>query len=387
MTQTLWLCAGEPSGDAYGALIAQHLMTKNPNLLLRGMGGEKMRAVGVETFVDSTDFAVMGFVEVLGLLPALLRAKRKLLSEAKKSPPDAVVFIDYPGFNMAIAKKMHNRGIQVMWYISPKAWAWNQKRIPTMAKICDPLLSIIPFEKEFFRPWGVKTIFVGHPLIEMMNAKKNFKIEREPNTLLLLPGSRAGEIKYIFPDMLHSITALHKRRPELKYWVAASDERKVKVLQKMIAHQCSIDPDSKNLNIEIISGETIELIQRAETGLAASGTVTLECAILGLPIVSLYRLNALSNWFITHILKPKLFRSFFTLINIFENKCIYEEYYQCCIHPFTIVPAVERILPGGERRTYVVECLKTAVEHLQGDTTCAIETTADTILNSLHKGK
>ena len=190
---TCWIVAGEASGDAYGAALATALREAQPGIRLAGMGAEKMRAAGVETYIDSTELGIVGFVEVLKHLPMLLRLFRKLVRRAAEERPSVVVLIDYPGFNLRLAKKLHALGIRVVWYISPQVWAWKRGRIWKLAKYCRRMLCIFPFEPEVYAKTSMRTEFVGHPLLETLAPYTSQPEDRDPNLVILLPGSRRAE--------------------------------------------------------------------------------------------------------------------------------------------------------------------------------------------------
>ena len=167
----VWIIAGEESGDLYGARLAQELQKLETDLRLKGMGGREMRAAGVEIIVDSTELGVVGLVEVLKGIGTFFRIFRYLVNQAKEDRPDGIILIDYPGFNLRFAKKMKRLGIKLVYYISPQVWAWKANRIPVIASMVEKMMVIFPFEKEIYRKEGLPTVFVGHPLVEIMNKK------------------------------------------------------------------------------------------------------------------------------------------------------------------------------------------------------------------------
>lgn len=378
----IWIMAGETSGDAYGAEIANELRQRTDGKIrLAGMGSVKMRAAGVEILADSAELGLIGFLEVFKMIFTFIRIFRSLEKQAKADRPDLIVFVDYPGFNLRFAKRMEKAGIPVVWYISPKVWAWGKKRIPVLARVCRKLMCIFPFETEFFKDTGVKTEFVGHPLVSMLREKIDPAITRDPDTVVLLPGSRKNEIRYILDPMLITVQKLWLRHPNLKFVIAAANAKTEKQIRAVLQHRLKKIPESARPPIEIRTNETYYWIQRAGTGLAASGTVTVECAIFGLPLVSVYASNYF-NFYMAKMLVT-LFRDYFTMPNIIMNKCIYEEYMQFCLHYFVLVPAMERILPGGERRDYVVREMQAMTELLTGGTDRAFIKVGDVILHEL----
>lgn len=378
----IWIMAGETSGDAYGAELAKELLRRTDGKIrLAGMGREQMRAAGVEIIADASELSVMGFWEVLKMGFTFLSLFLSLRKRALKERPDLIVFIDYPGFNLRFAKQMHKAGIPCVYYISPKVWAWGKGRIPTMAEVCKKLLCIFPFEVDFFKGTGVNAEFVGHPLVRMLREKRDPTIQRDPNVVALLPGSRKNEIKYMLPAMLIASQKVYERHPNLRFVIAAANPKIERQCRAIWTKFCKRVPEALRMPLEIRVNETYEWLQRAGSAYATSGTITVECAIMGLPLVSLYA----SSWFNFHMAKllVKLYRDYFTMPNIIMNKCLYEEYLQMALHYYVLVPALERILPGGERRDYVIREMQSMTDLLAGDTENAFDKAASAILNTL----
>lgn len=359
----IWLFAGETSGDTYGAELAQRLKTTlGDGVAIAGMGRDKMRAAGVEIFQDAAEMDLFGFWEVIKKLPFFIRLFGKIKRHAAIEKPDLIVFIDYPGFNMRIAERLKKLNIPMIYFISPKVWAWGKGRIPRMAALYEKVMCIFPFEEDFFADTGVKAKFVGHPLVPIIQSRLNPEIVRDPNLFLILPGSRGEEIKYILPPSLVCLEKVARKHPELRFVISASNEKREKQIRSILQIHAKKYPGSPLEHMQIERANALELIQRAGTALAASGTVTLEAAIAGLPLVSVYTSGKI-NCMIAKLL-VKLYRDFFTLANIIMDKCIYEEYLEVAIHPFVIAPALERILPGGERREWVIQQCDEMVKHL-----------------------
>jgi len=348
----IWIISGESSGDIYGANLARELKriaaANGEELELSGMGGARMIAAGVNVLVDSTELGVMGVFEVSKLLFTFIRIFFKLLKAAKSERPDAVVLIDYPGFNLRFAKALYKAKIPVVWYVSPQVWVWGKKRKPILARVCSKMLVIFPFETEVYADTRLAAEFVGHPLIDLVAARTDPSIKRDGDTVLLLPGSRKMEIERLLPPMLESVAKLGKTHPNLKFHLAAPREKIAAMCRKML-EKFRRRPDMPE--VEISTGDTGYWLQRAGSGIASSGTVTVEAAIAGLPLVIGYKLN-----FFTLVLASvlvKLYRGFFTMTNIIANREVYQEFLQWSFSPKHIVPALEAILPGGSRRAEV----------------------------------
>lgn len=348
-----WIIAGETSGDIYGARLGRELIElgrqHGEEVRISGMGGAAMREAGFDLKVDSTELGVVGIFEVLGLIGTFIRIFFRLLKEVEQERPSAVILIDYPGFNLRFAKRLHRMGIPVIWYVSPQVWVWGKKRLPVLAEVCSKMLVIFPFEVDVYRPTGLEAEFVGHPLIDLYRERCDLSIVRDPNLFLLLPGSRKLEVARLLPRMLATIAGVAKKHPEMRFVLTSPRERVTQQCREIDAAFRKRHPDTPP--VEFITGRSAEFQQRAGTGLAASGTVTVEAAIAGLPLVVVYRMS-LPTLLIGLVL-VKLYRGFFTMTNIIAGWRVYEEFLQWRVHPRRLIPAVERILPGGSRRQEV----------------------------------
>ncbi len=362
----IWIMAGEASGDMYGAALAEDLRKRGAaagvDVEVGGMGGPAMAAAGVKRTVDSTELGVVGFVEILKHIFTFIGIFRKLVRTVKEERPDAVILIDYPTFNMLFGRQVKKLGIPVIWYVSPHVWVWGKRRIPKLAKLCRKMLVIFPFEPEVYAKSGLDTEFVGHPLLDMVDARRDVSIVRDPNLMVLLPGSRSMEIKYLMRSMLETVLTLSARQPQLRYIVSAPREKVARQCADIIADFRQKNPALPEIAIE--TGKTAYYQQAAGSGLAASGTVTVESAIAGLPLVVIYRASWLTM-IIASIL-VKLYRNSFVMPNIIANKKVYEEFLQHQVHAGNLVPAMERILPGGSEHDRVVRDMH-LVRELLGD--------------------
>lgn len=359
----IWIISGEESGDIYGARLIEELRNLSPENppYISVMGGRRMAETGAELMVDATELGVVGLMEVLGIIFTIIGIFRKLIKRASEERPDCVVLIDYPGFNLRLARKLHKLNIPVVWYISPQVWAWKKGRMAKLAEYCTKMLVIFPFETEVYKGSGLDTEFVGHPLVEVVKKRHNPNIQRNKNLVLLLPGSRSNEINRLFIPMLETAIELHKRHPELVFTVAAPRESVYKRLQDIYTRFCESRSGREEMpQITITSGETALWMQKAGTGLAASGTVTVECAISGLPLTVAYRLNAVTYW----IARMLVDLPYFTMVNLIADKRVYEEFLQGDVNAVTLSDSVEKILPGGERRSEVEKDIKDVVSSL-----------------------
>lgn len=351
--KNIWILAGETSGDIYGARLAQELRDiakeNNEEISFTGMGGPKMMESGIPVKVDSTELGVVGIFEVTKMLFTFIKIYFYLVHEAKKERPDAVILIDYPGFNLLFALAMWRNNIKVVWYVCPHLWVWAKWRLPVLARICYKMLVIFPFEVEVFEPTPLRAEFVGHPLIDLVAERRDPNITRDLNSFLLLPGSRTLEVKRLLPTMLASIAELAKKHPELHFHLSTPREKIAVLCRDIYAKFKKKNPDAPELAISV--GDTAQWQQRAGTGIAASGTVTVESAISGLPLVVGYRMG----WgtVIVALVLVRLYRGFFTMVNIIANREVYPEFFQHKFSVANIVPAVEAFLPGGSRRAQV----------------------------------
>lgn len=353
MNKNIWILAGEASGDLYGAKLAAELRTlaaeQGSTVQIAGMGGPEMSRAGIDIRVDSTELGVVGVIEVVKHLLLFIRIFFRLVGQARRERPDAVVLIDYPGFNLLFALMMYRSRIPVVWYVCPHLWVWGKWRLPVLAKICRKMLVIFPFEVEVFSRTRLEVEFVGHPLIDIVGGRKDPSIRRNPDEFLLLPGSRTMEINYLLYPMLDTVRELSPRHPRLRFHLSAPRQKIADLCRLRCEKYRERHPELPE--IEISCGDTGIWQQRAGTGLAASGTVTVESAIAGLPLVVGYKLNWIT--ILLASLVVRLYRGFFTMVNIIANRVVFQEFLQHRFCAKNLVPAVEAILPGGSRREEV----------------------------------
>jgi lipid-A-disaccharide synthase len=355
---TIWIIAGEESGDVYGARLAQALAAARPGVTLRGMGGRQMAAAGVDLLVDSTELAIVGLVEVIRHLPTIRQAFSVLLRSAAEARPDAVVLIDYPGFNIRLASRLHAMGIPVVYYVSPQVWAWKKGRRHRIAATVDKLLCIFPFEPDVYSDTPLDVEFIGHPLLEILAEKRDERLVREPDTVLLLPGSRRSELERLLEPFIATARELARQRPSLRFVLTQPREALAQFARERIS---SLDSE-EDLDIRVEVGRTHEWMQRASAGLAASGTVTVEAAILGLPLVVAYRLHWLTYLLARMIVKLP----YFTMVNLVAGREVFAEFSQGSVNAGTLSAALGAILPGGSRREQVLAGLTETVALLGG---------------------
>ena len=370
----IWIIAGESSGDLYGARISRELKRLNPEVEIGGMGGLEMQKEGLDLLVDSTELGVVGLFEVLKQYPTFKRVFNLLVNEAARQKPDAVVLIDYPGFNLRYAKKLHHLKIPVIYYISPQVWAWGKKRIPEIARIVSKMMVIFPFEIDSYKATELDVEFVGHPLAEILS-ETPAPDKRDENTVLLLPGSRFSEINRLLKPMIQTAERLKKENPALKFVIPTPREH----IQSRI--EALLNKFSTNPGIfKVECGNTAEWMRKATAGIAASGTVTVQAAILGLPLITCYRLNPA-----TFLLAKLLVNiDFFTMPNVIAKREVYQEFLQGEVRPEILTPALKAILPGGERRLEVENGIAEVVQKL-GGREGSLKRAAEVIIETINK--
>lgn len=405
VAKAVWIVAGEPSGDRLGARLAQELRRRHGSLILRGMGGAAMRSAGVDLLVDSSDLAIVGLIEVVKHYRTIRRAFYELLTRARTERPDAVVLIDYPGFNLRLAKRLHRAGVPVVYYVCPQVWAWGKNRVPQMACVVDKLLAIFPFEPAVFAGTGLDVEFVGHPLPGILREGLDAEVERRDQTVLLLPGSREHEVNSLLPPMIEAARLLRRDRPELEFVIAAPAVKTADLVRERLAAMGVVvaaggangggpptpgdpggavtagnsngggPPSPGGLLVRLVVGETQAWMRRACAGIAASGTVTLEAAILGLPLVVAYRVNPLTYWIARRMVRV----AYITIVNLVAGSEVFEEFIQGRVTSRNLADSLGRILPGGSRRAAVVEGMSAAVAKL-GDGSHVSERVAAAVL-------
>lgn len=321
----LFLSAGEPSGDLHGANLIRALRNQASNTKITGFGGPKMASTGAELLFPLTDLALMGLVGLKGILhhvPTLFRlmddAERCLRSER----PDAVVLIDYPGFNFVLAKRAKAIGIPVYYFVPPQLWAWRRGRVRQVRKWCAGVLSALPFEDDWYRSYRVNTHYVGHPYFDELAQQQLDPLilagqrSKTGRIVAILPGSRNSEISANFTMMLAAAIKIHSQRPDTRFLVAAFSEAHAATIREIIARTGAEKPP-----LEVYSGRTPEIIELAEACIAVSGSVSLEIMFRAKPAVIVYRLKPFSMWLARRLIKLPSF----TLVNLLAEEALFPE--------------------------------------------------------------
>lgn len=324
----LFIFSGELSADMYGGNLISALKKHHPHISVTGVGGPKIRSEGIYNVLNMEDFQVMGFSDVLRALPRLWKQFRKVRDHILEAKPGMAIFVDSPSFSLRMAKALRKKGYKgkIVQYISPTVWAWGKQRVKEMEKSFDLLLTIYPFENEYFSESLLKTIYVGHPLQEIVknhiydvNWKKNVGINPLDSVIALFPGSREGEIQRNFPILLQTAQLIHKQYPDSVFGISCSDENQLQVMHKMMK-----DLPQTDLEMVFIPKKySYELMKDARSAIAKSGTVTLELAFHKCPTVVFYELTKMNKLIAKYILKINL--PFYCIVNILGKKKIFSE--------------------------------------------------------------
>ena len=344
----LMIIAGEVSGDMHAAALVRALRARVPGLTAFGIGGPEMRAAGVETHYDVRDMTLVGFGEVFRRFGFYRRVFFEMLALARAKKPAAVVLVDFPGFNLRLAARTRALGLRTIYYICPQVWAWNRSRIPRMAAAIDRLITIFPFEAEHFRDTGLDVSFAGHPLVDEAAAVYR---ESPPELtwdgaprVALLPGSRASEIERMFPVMWPAAGLLQERFPAAGFIVACPGQEQADLVEDL---RKSIDGPARG---SVVVGQTRHVLLQAHATLLASGTATIEAALMKCPMVIAYRVSPL-----TYLLGKLVVRlPDIGMVNIVAGRRICPELIQADATPRALADAVAPLLEDTpERRTMV----------------------------------
>lgn len=331
----IMLSAGEASGDLHGANLAEALKAVDPQVELIGMGGEQMRKAGVRIVYDIKNLGVIGIGEIIKKIPFFYKLRTFLVNTMKEEKPDALVCIDYPGFNMKLIEKAKEAGIPVIYYILPTIWAWHKSRGNVIAEYTDLAVSLFPFEAEMYKKMGTNVVYGGHPLLDTVKPSMSkdeaysfFGLQQGKKTVLFMPGSRVQEVQSLYGKMLAAGKLL---------------QDKVEGLQFMVPKASTIDRHmleeaAREANLEVHIGEerVYDMMNIADAAICASGTATLETALMGVPTLLVYRVNALTYW----LSKILVHLDSIGLPNIISGHRIMPELWQDEVTPENIEAAV-----------------------------------------------
>jgi lipid-A-disaccharide synthase len=405
------IVAGEASGDKHGAALARALTRLNPDdrIQMFGSGGQEMREAGVETLVDARSVAIIGVPEIARALGRLYRAYRTLLAAARARRPDVVVLIDWPDFNLRLAKRLHREGFKIIYYISPQVWAWRKYRVRAIRRSVDRMLVILPFEEEFYRREGVQVEYVGHPLtgVARVTASREEFTRRhglDPSRpiIALLPGSRAKEIHYHLPAMIDGARRVRDRLPDpalaerVRADAAGTGPAAAKLppgqsatggAQFVLPLASTIDRRriegliqaagaDLTIGITIVEGDTYNALGHADIAVVASGTATVEAALVDTPMVIVYR-GSLVNWL---LIRPLIHLDTFGMVNLIAGERVVPELIQYKVTGERIAGEILKILSDQARLRHMKAGLEQVREQLYAGEVSASERAAASVM-------
>jgi lipid-A-disaccharide synthase len=331
------IVAGEASADMYGAEVARALRRKFDDAQFYGLGGPRMQNAGVELEGDISKTAVVGPFEALSSLGLLYSVFRRLADRVEAEPPRAAVLIDFPDFNLRLAKRLKHAGVPVVYYVSPQVWAWREGRLKQIQKLVNKMLVILPFEEEIYRKAGVDVEFVGHPLIDMVRATKSkaefcedHGIDPRKTIVALLPGSRRKEVRFVLPTMCEAAALILAKKPDAQFVLPLASGLDCTFVQEMI----------RGVPVKVIANDTYNAVRYARAAIVASGTATLETALLGTPEVIVYRISQ-ATWMLgKFLLRVRLFG----IVNIILGEEVVPELFQDKMTPQAVSQAALRLM-------------------------------------------
>jgi lipid-A-disaccharide synthase len=352
------ISAGEASGDLYAAGLVEALLRRNPDLEFFGCAGPRMQRAGVRPVVDSASLAVVGLVEVLTHIPRIWREYRKLLRAATEQRPDVAILTDSPDFHLRLARRLKRLNIPVIYLIAPQVWAWRKGRLPMMRRAIDRLLCIFPFEPAFFVSNGIDAVYLGHPLTRLLKPsanraelRKRYGIPERVPVIALLPGSRKGEADRHLPILLETCDHIAKAAPlhAPKFILA-------------VPPGLNLRERISGSSIQLLEGQTWDVLVCSDLALAASGTVTIEASLLGTPMITFYRVNKLSWWMGKHLVKVP----FYSMVNLVAGRRIVPEFIQNEMTADRLAEEALRLLSDEAARSEMRRELALVVEKLSG---------------------
>lgn len=342
MSRKIFILSGEPSGDLHGSNLVSALKAQDPELEIACWGGDRMAKAGATVLKHIDELAFMGFVEVVANLRTILRNFNLCEEHIRSFQPDLVAFIDYPGFNLRMAKRVKEMQIPTAYYISPQIWAWKESRVSKVKRYLDHVFVILPFEKAFYEKHGVPAEFVGHPLLDEIGLiqadpasfRKEFDLDNRP-ILAILPGSRSQEIQLL----LEPCAAIVSEFPNHQFVVSKVPWQPASMYSALPS------------GVKLVEGRTYELLSLSEAAIVTSGTATLETALIGTPQVVVYKANPISVMIARWLVKVK----FISLVNLVMDREVVTELIQADVNSNRLRKEVRSIIEGGERRSHVLQ--------------------------------
>lgn len=346
------IVAGEASGDIYGADLVTEALKLDPDLHFFGIGGARMREAGVETLVDSSVMAVVGLVEVVKHFDVISSAFKRLKQIILNDPPELLILIDYPGFNLRLAKVARKAGVKVLYYISPQIWAWRQGRVKKIARLVDHMAVILPFEAPFYQQAGVPVTFVGHPMLDLVTvtldrsaAAASFGLDPARSIVGLFPGSRRNETERLLPVIIAAAGRLKERFPDIQFILPLASTLNSDDIVPLLS--------AAGLGVTITRDRIHDMIRACDAVISVSGTVTLEIALVGTPMVIIYKLAPLTYQLAKRLVKvPNI-----GLCNIVAGETVVQELIQDQANPAAIADEIGRLLTDQAYHATIVRKL------------------------------
>ncbi len=379
-SKKILMVAGEVSGDLHGAYLMEAILHIDPEVQFFGIGGERLERMGMKLLYHSQSLSVVGITEVLLKIRSIMKALRGLKQSLDQERPDLVILIDFPDFNLRLAKIAHRKGIPILYYISPQVWAWRPKRVKLIAQWVKKMVVLFPFEVPFYEAAGVDVEWVGHPLLDIVKptlskeiAFQRFGLDPKQRTIALLPGSRMHEVKRLLPPLLASAQLLQKESPDLQFIIPLAPG----ILQG------TLSPWMRNISVplKVVEGWTYDVMNISELLITASGTATLEAAILGKPMVIVYKVSLFSYWVGRALIQV----DHIGLVNLVAGKEIAPELIQNEVNSQRVAEEALRILRDPILRRRMTESM-TGVRQSLGEPGAA-QRAAGIVTSMLHEAR
>jgi len=348
---SILVVAGESSGEMYAAELVSAIQARmgNEPLQFFGCGGERMRRSGVETVVDIHKLAVLGPFEAVSHLLHLYTALKLLTQESEARRPQMAILVDFPDFNLRLAKRLRTLHIPIVYFISPQVWAWRSRRVLLMKELIDHMLVVLPFEKEFYAGFGMDVDYVGHPLLDRVKTSmsrgdffRKYRVEGRGTVISLLPGSRTKEIQYHLPVLLQTARRLARERP-MKFFLPLASSANRTLVECLVQEACA------DLPLEIIVDDAYNAVAHSDLAVVSSGTATLETAILGTPLITVFKISNLT-WIVGQYL---VHVPFYSLVNLIAGKEIVPELYQNEFNGDRLYTEIKKYLDDDALRKHV----------------------------------
>lgn len=358
MTRLLFSC-GEPSGDTYGGDLVREVKKLGEAPEVFGLGGDRLAEEGASLIAHVRDLAVVGLWEVVSHLPRFRRIFRDILAEVDRRRPDAAVLVDYPDFNLRLARQLKARGVPVVYYVSPQVWAWRRRRVRTIRDTVTRMLVIFPFEESFYRETGVPVTFVGHPLVDLVQPAPDRRafltasgLDPDRPLLAILPGSRRQEVAHNLPPLLGAIRLLAERKPALQFALPLAPSLPSEAIREALA----------GLPVRCLQGQAHSLLGACDAALVASGTATVEAALLGTPLAVVYRLSALTY----RLGRPFVKVPHYAMVNLIAGRRVASEIIQEEFTPKRVAEEALSLLEDDARRQQMKRDLEEVRRRLGG---------------------